>query len=202
VLFGAVLVWEGLGLTIGEPWPTLSHMLRTVTRPLAGRLVLFGVWLWIGWHLFVRGWTFFLRGPLPELPAPSRGGGMTLSQLWQHAILPLAGIYWLFVAMLSFAVRRPVVSRDAGGVGKQRATAWWRSILGVALTVGAGYGVFITLIGAYVVFAGRNPADLLGHAVTGGALLAFIVVLPGFLLLSMAAALKRRPRRIGRRGLP
>jgi hypothetical protein len=26
-----------------------------------GRFILFGLWLWLGWHLFIRGWAFFLR---------------------------------------------------------------------------------------------------------------------------------------------
>jgi len=23
--------------------------------------VLFALWLWVGWHLFIRGWEFFLQ---------------------------------------------------------------------------------------------------------------------------------------------
>jgi len=42
-------------------WPTMSEIFRTAMRPLLGRSIVFGVWLWIGWHLFVRGWSFFLR---------------------------------------------------------------------------------------------------------------------------------------------
>jgi hypothetical protein len=30
-------------------------------RPALGRAILFGLWLWLGWHVFIRGWTFFLR---------------------------------------------------------------------------------------------------------------------------------------------
>jgi hypothetical protein len=26
-----------------------------------GRWAVFALWLWFGWHLFVRGWHFFLR---------------------------------------------------------------------------------------------------------------------------------------------
>src|SRR5256885_4346750 len=106
VIFGAFLVWEGLGLTVGHQWPTLSHMLRAVTRPLPGRLVLFGLWLWVGWHLFIRGWDFFLRGPLPEAPSPGGSGGLSLGQMWQQAIVPLTGFYALFLGMLAFSARR------------------------------------------------------------------------------------------------
>ena len=60
-LFAAILAWQGLALALGPPWLTMSSMLRAFMRPPAGRIVLFGVWLWLGWHLFIRGWSFFLR---------------------------------------------------------------------------------------------------------------------------------------------
>lgn len=63
VIIALVLVWEGIGLRLGhDRWPTLSNMLHSITRSPAGRLILFSLWLWLGWHLFVRGWRFFLRG--------------------------------------------------------------------------------------------------------------------------------------------
>jgi len=63
VLLAALLVWEAFGLRAPhDSWPTFSDMLHSITRHLIGRWVLFGVWLWVGFHLFVRGWKFFLRG--------------------------------------------------------------------------------------------------------------------------------------------
>jgi len=62
VIIGAFVAWEGLGVVNDhDRWPTISDMLRAVTRPVAGRWILFSLWLWLGWHLFVRGWQFFLR---------------------------------------------------------------------------------------------------------------------------------------------
>lgn len=61
VIIGALLAWQGVGLVRGPEWPTLSDMFRAFMRPLPGRFVLFGLWLWLGWHLFVRGWRFFLQ---------------------------------------------------------------------------------------------------------------------------------------------
>src|SRR5438445_6257898 len=61
VIVGAFLVWQGLALVYTPTWPTMSEIFRTAMRPLLGRSIVFGVWLWIGWHLFVRGWGFFLR---------------------------------------------------------------------------------------------------------------------------------------------
>jgi hypothetical protein len=60
-LFAGILAWQGLALALGPSWPTMSSMLRAFMHPPAGRIVLFGVWLWLGWHLFIRGWSFFLR---------------------------------------------------------------------------------------------------------------------------------------------
>jgi hypothetical protein len=61
LIVGALLAWQGLALVNAPQWPTLSSMVRTFMRPAAGRWLLFGLWLWLGWHLFIRGWTFFLR---------------------------------------------------------------------------------------------------------------------------------------------
>jgi hypothetical protein len=62
VIVGLLLGWQGLALANAPEWPTLSEIFRTFMRPAAGRALLFGVWLWLGWHLFIRGWRFFLRG--------------------------------------------------------------------------------------------------------------------------------------------
>lgn len=61
VIIGALLTWQGLALVNGPEWPTLSDMFRAFMRPTLGRYALLGLWLWLGWHLFVRGWQFFLR---------------------------------------------------------------------------------------------------------------------------------------------
>jgi hypothetical protein len=41
--------------------PTLSATFRAIMRYPFGRWALFAVWLWFGWHIFVRGWHFLLR---------------------------------------------------------------------------------------------------------------------------------------------
>jgi hypothetical protein len=62
LIFGALSVWQGIGMAKGPEWPSMSDMLRALMRPLAGRWLLFGLWLWLGWHLFIRGWEFFMAG--------------------------------------------------------------------------------------------------------------------------------------------
>jgi hypothetical protein len=62
LIVGALLVWQGVGLLRGPEWPTLSDFSRAFMSTVPGRYLLFGLWLWLGWHLFIRGWGFFLRG--------------------------------------------------------------------------------------------------------------------------------------------
>lgn len=60
-IVAALLVWQGIGLVHGPEWPTLSDFFRSFMTVPLGRFLLFGLWLWLGWHLFIRGWSFFLR---------------------------------------------------------------------------------------------------------------------------------------------
>ena len=81
VVFAAMLIWEGLSLSLrGSEWPSISDMARSLTRPLAGRWLFFALWLWFGWHYFIRGWTFLLRGPAP---GGGKGGGGSKSAAWR-----------------------------------------------------------------------------------------------------------------------
>ncbi|HEX9234878.1 MAG TPA: DUF6186 family protein [Actinomycetota bacterium] len=62
LLFALLFAYQGFTLVHNnDRWPALSDVLGTVMRSPAGRWVLFALWLWFGWHLFVRGWRFFLR---------------------------------------------------------------------------------------------------------------------------------------------
>ena len=62
VMMGILLAYQGLCLVrANDQWPAFSDVLRSIMRWQAGRWVLFGLWLWAGWHFFVRGWHFFLR---------------------------------------------------------------------------------------------------------------------------------------------
>ncbi len=62
VLFGALFAWEGLALShVSNGIPTLSDVFRALMRHPVGRWALFALWLWFGWHIFVRGWHFLLR---------------------------------------------------------------------------------------------------------------------------------------------
>lgn len=55
VVFALVFVWQGLAMA-RRSWPTLSGLLEAVTSPPA-RWAAFALWLWVGWHVFVRTWS-------------------------------------------------------------------------------------------------------------------------------------------------
>ncbi|HEV3292200.1 MAG TPA: DUF6186 family protein [Streptosporangiaceae bacterium] len=61
VLFGALLAWEGLVRAGVTGAPALRDVFRVITRYPVGRWMLFALWLWLGWHFFIRGWHFLLR---------------------------------------------------------------------------------------------------------------------------------------------
>jgi Family of unknown function (DUF6186) len=62
VVFAIVLAYQGLTLVNDDDrWPAFSDVLRSAMRYPVARWLLFGLWLWFGWHLFVRGWRFPLR---------------------------------------------------------------------------------------------------------------------------------------------
>jgi hypothetical protein len=61
VIVGTLFLWQGIGLVRGPEWPTVSDFFRSFMTVPVGRAVLFGLWLWLGWHLFIRGGSFFLR---------------------------------------------------------------------------------------------------------------------------------------------
>ena len=61
VLFAALFAWEGLSLAGVDSLPTPSDAFRVIMRYPVGRWALFALWLWAGWHFFVRGWHFLLR---------------------------------------------------------------------------------------------------------------------------------------------
>jgi hypothetical protein len=54
VLFSTMVVFQFTAV-LGRRVPTLGSTLRLVSKCRGGRLSLLAGWLWLGWHLFVRG---------------------------------------------------------------------------------------------------------------------------------------------------
>ncbi|MGH8993661.1 MAG: DUF6186 family protein [Acidimicrobiia bacterium] len=54
LIAGAALVYELAG-HLRRRTPTLAQAMLTLTRRPAPRALVLLAWLWLGWHLFVRG---------------------------------------------------------------------------------------------------------------------------------------------------
>jgi len=54
VLAVAVLTLQVVAV-LGRRTATIGQALGPLTRSLPGRLMALGAWMWVGWHLFVRG---------------------------------------------------------------------------------------------------------------------------------------------------
>ena len=112
VLFGALIAWEGVGLIrTGDGFPTLSDAVRGLMRYPIGRWALFGLWLWLGWHAFVRGWHVPLRGSasgavICACPPAARGRRSALIQ--QLASTAIGGYLLLMLLLVGYeGVARP-----------------------------------------------------------------------------------------------
>ena len=193
VLLGLCLAWEGLGLVFGhDRWPSMSDLLRTVSRPVAGRWILLALWIWLGWHLFVRGWQPLLRGEqAPQHPAVT----MSLAQIARQVLTPLLATYVLVLGMVAMTARRGRrqelgPSRLADTPGPLR-----RAARIVALLV-VGYAAFFAIVLTYYALVANESQEFLLAAARGGAFITFVVALPGLLLVSAAAGVAgRRTRR-------
>jgi hypothetical protein len=198
VLLGLCLAWEGLGLVYGhEHWPSMSDLLRTVSRPVVGRWILLALWIWLGWHLFVRGWQPLLRGEqAPQHPAAA----MTLAQIVRQVLTPILATYALVLGMITMTARRTRPGRSprgsAGGASSEPVGMLRQAGRIVSLLV-VGYAAFFAFVLTYYAVVANESPEFLRAAARGGAFITFAVALPGLLLLSAVAgiAVGRRPRR-------
>jgi hypothetical protein len=187
VLFGALFVWEGVGLVrTNDALPTLSDAMRAVMRYPVGRWALFALWLWLGWHAFIRGWHFLLRGPEGGGVPVDRGGPMgTGPSLIRQDLLPMLVGYLLVMGMLAVGLR--TLSRTAAGPGQAgrrpgpglhsaARQGWGGLIRRVAGTAVGGYLLLMAVVVVYYYGVARRSGHFLASASTGAALLIGLAV--------------------------
>jgi hypothetical protein len=193
VVFAAMMIWEGINLSMrGSHLLTLSDLARTITRPLIGRWLFFALWLWFGWHYFIRGWTFLLQGRAPG-GGSSSAAAKSAGQLLGQVVFPLSVLYAFFAGALVLAHRRPrhTRTRRLGHPGR------WATLRVGAVVVIGGYAEFVAAIAIYRITPGTASAGLVGSAARDGAVLTFGLATPTFIVLTLAqrALHARRPRR-------
>jgi hypothetical protein len=202
VVIGAFLVVEGVALVRPhDQWPAFSDVMRIVTASTLGRWALFALWLWLGWHLFVRGWQFFLRAPAEPRPPDSGAGRSTalapvaMEDLLRHDVIPLLLVYVAVLAMLRYCARVVRARRDdVSHADRARADAerGWRPLLRhIVVTSTCGYVLFVVVVGLIYGLVAEVTVEFLRDAVVGGGFLAFVVAVPFFVAVSWATSIAR-----------
>jgi Family of unknown function (DUF6256) len=110
-------------------------------------------------------------------------------------VAPLVASFALFLAVLAASVRH----RTESTKGRPRD---FRSFLRwIVVTVSGGYVAFLSIVFVFHrILAGQR--DVLGQAARGGAVLAYVIALPAFVLLSRIEAALRERRDGRHRDLP
>lgn len=204
VAIAACLVVEGIALVRPhDAWPTFSDILRVVTASRLGRWTLFALWLWLGWHTFVRGWHFFLRDPVGDEPPPDPAtrralavAPVTLEELLRQDVIPLVMVYVVVLLMLSYCARsiraRGPAAARARVSDSTRARGWKAFGRHLLVTSGGGYALFLSVVALYYGLVANQTPAFLRDAIGGGAFLAFAIGVPSFALLSWIATALRR----------
>ena len=193
VAIASCFVVEAIALARpADSWPTLSDIMRIATGETWGRWGLFAAWLWLGWHLFVRGSESPTETPSGEgIAASSRAALVTpvgLDDLMRHDVIPLVAVYALIVVVLIMCARR-LVAAAAELSSRGRAPR----AVDLVVTAACGYGLFLALVVLYYGLVADETSRFLRDAVVGGGGLAFGVALPVLVLATAAARRARSP---------
>jgi len=196
LLLAAMLALEGLGLTLrGHEWPTVSDLFRSMTRPVFGRWVFFALWLWAGWHFFIRGWQFFLQGSGARQPGRGLGGGKSLGATITQVCVPLLVVFVTFMLVGRASRQMPPdeVADEAPDLPPEPTIRHPLDFVRYALvTVVGGYALFITAMGLYQLLVGKSASGDFVSASSYGAFLGFVVGVPLFAVMSFAPGVTRR----------
>jgi UDP-N-acetylmuramyl pentapeptide phosphotransferase/UDP-N-acetylglucosamine-1-phosphate transferase len=123
------------------------------------------------------------------------------SQFLRQAAVPLGLAYAGLVFVLMVYGRAHRSGNTAASDAHPRPDGPDTARRQLVVTVGGGYVVFLAVTLGYYSFVARQTSSFVFQAVTGGAFMAFVIVLPGFVLLSWIEEVLL-PRLHGRSGRP
>ncbi len=113
----------------------------------------------------------------------------TAVDLLAQVVAPVGGAYVLVLAAL-FGYRRSrrrhrASAADDGARKKSPSSPGWRDLVRYVLaTAAGGYVLFLAIVVVFYPVLGRQDRTFLLEALREGSLLAFAIVVPGFLLIS------------------
>ena len=127
---------------------------------------------------------------------------MSLTRVLRQDIAPVGSAYLVFLIVFIWYAAR----RRSGTLPGQRSAAItaevrWTAFLRLLVLMMAGaYLVFALIIAIFYLLLGGQPRNFVPQSLAQGAVLAFGIVLPAFLLLTAAESAWRRHRSSGRVG--
>ena len=100
----------------------------------------------------------------------------------RQAVIPVASVYGVFVTILLAYRRRG--GRPVPDATADREPTYRDLVRYLIRTAAGGFAVFLVIVAVFYLVLGGQKPDLLREALLEGSLLAFGIVIPGFLLIS------------------
>jgi Family of unknown function (DUF6256) len=120
---------------------------------------------------------------------------MNVARVFRQDIAPVGSAYLVFGVVFVWYARRRRRRPETGEVLPTRRALDWKSFLrSVAATIAGGYLVFALIIAIFYLVLGGQPRNFIPQSLIQGSVLAFGVVLPAFVALTLAEAAWRRGR--------
>jgi Family of unknown function (DUF6256) len=117
----------------------------------------------------------------------------TWTDILRHDVIPVATAFAGFVALLlSYRRRRKRGEPVRVGTEPVGGTAWTRLLRYLVVTAAGGYVLFLVIVWVFYLVLGGKDRTLLEQALKEGSMLAFLIVVPGFLAIEGLHELGRR----------
>ena len=121
---------------------------------------------------------------------------MNLARVLRQDIAPVGSAYLvLLTVFVWYATRRTRWPETGEPVPARRAPDRMSLLRAVAATVAGGYLVFALIIAIFYLVLGGQPSDFIPQSLVQGSILAFGIVLPSFVALTLGEAAWRRRHR-------
>jgi membrane protease YdiL (CAAX protease family) len=118
---------------------------------------------------------------------------MNLGHVLRQDIAPVGSAYLVFVIVFVwYATRQRGRPGTSEAVPTRRATDVMPLLRSVAVTIAGGYLVFAVIITIFYLVLGEQPSNFIPQSLVQGSVLAFGIVLPSFVALTLAEATWRR----------
>jgi hypothetical protein len=115
------------------------------------------------------------------------------TDILRHDVIPVATAFVGFMALLlSYHRRRKRGETVRVETEPVAGTSWLRLVRYLLVTAGGGYVLFLLIVWVFYLILGGEDRSLLDQALGEGSMLAFLIVVPGFLAIEGLHEFARR----------